>query len=249
MPNPARFTSGISTDAPWQILAQYGMPNPFDFHSFYDDFDYSPGVTGIYTKTLTGNGTVANAAGQGGTALFTTNSSTPASGDIASIQLPAAGFAMSAGAFGTKKAFFLTRLRVADAANAAFLVGLIQTTTTPFTVTDGIYFSKATGAANNLTIRHAASSTILTTNIPTAAYTLSNNTYLDLGWFLDRTGTVNAFVGSNLIGPSSTVRGPAAIIVPTTLVSANLNLTLALQSGTASSKTMTVDFALAAVER
>lgn len=248
MPTPARFPSGLSTDPRWAILGDFGLPNPFDYHAYWDDFDFSASVSAYYTKTTTGNGTVAQAAGDGGTALFTTNSSTPASGDVASIQLPAAGFVLGTNAYGTKKAFFLTRLKLSSASNNGLLCGLIQTTATPFTVTDGIYFQKASGGTV-LTIKSAASSTITSNNIPTAAYTLADATYIDLGFYLDRSGVVNAFVGANLLGSSTTVRGPAFSFLPPTLPTANLNFTVALQSGTASSKTMTVDFAMAAVER
>lgn len=244
MPTPARFPFGLTTDPVWGPLGQFGLPNQFDYHNYWDDFDYTPSVTGAYTKTTTGNGTVAVAAGNGGTALFTTNSSTPAAGDVASIQLPAAGFALTAG----KKAFFYTRLKAPEVSNTAFLVGLIQTTTTPFTVTDGIYFLKASGATT-LVGRHSASSTATSTTIPTAANPLAINTYIDLGIYLDPKGNVNFFVGSDLLSPNSTAKGPVASITPATLASANLNFTVALQSGTASSKTMTVDFAMAAVER
>lgn len=244
MPIPARFPSGITTDPVWGPLGQFGLLNQFDYHNYWDDFDTSVGISGWYTKTTTGNGTVATTAGNGGLALFTTNSSTPASGDVASIQLPVAGFGLTAG----KKAFYFARLKVADVTNAAFLLGLIQTTTTPFTVTDGIYFLKASGATT-LVGRHSASSTATSATIPTAANSLANNTNIDLGIYLDPKGAVNFFVGSDLLNPYSTIKGPVASVTPATLASANLNFTVALQSGTATSKTMTVDFAMAAVER
>lgn len=249
-PPPTRFTTGLSTDFPWGPLAHFGLPNPFAYMMWRDDFFEK---SAQYTTTATGNGTAAIAAGAGGTLLFTTNSSTPAGSDIVSVQLPAAPFAFVAG----KKAFFLTRLKLSSATNAAFRVGMVPTDTTPLTVTDGIFFDKATGSLTNLNLIHTASSTATSVAVPTSAYTLANDTYMDLAWYLDPTGTIYAFTGAQLVGwlPQSgtgtTVgsRGPSASIKPATLASAALNLVLVIGSGTAASSTMTVDFVLAAVER
>ena len=249
---PTRLTAGLTTDAPWQPLAQYGLRNPFFYHEVEDDFDSSI-ASSIWTQTHTGNGSIAHAAGDGGTILFTTNSAAPATTDIAAIQLPAAGFTIAA----PKKLFFLARLQVSDVANAAFLAGLIQTTTTPFTVTDGIYFYKASGSASNLVLNYAVGGTITSLTIPVAAYTLANNTYVDLAFTTDRLGNLYAYIGSQLVGfipqsGSGTLtppRGPAASVATPTLTTATLNPTLAIQSGTASSKTMTADFIMASKER
>jgi hypothetical protein len=247
------------------------MGNPFFYHQFFDDFDANL-TTGIWTQTKTGNGTSAHNAADGGTALLTTNSSTPATSDIVSLQLPAASFTFTAG----KKSFFLTRLQLSSATNAAFIAGLIQTTTTPFTVTDGLYFYKATGALNNLQLISVVGSTATTLTIPTSAYTLANSTYIDLGWFVDRNQQVWAFVGSSLVGyvPQSGTGSvnsagvsilppPGAVatmgvsatqtLYPTSTIwtptTANLNLTIAIQSGTAASSTLTTDFIMASKER
>lgn len=254
---PVRYTSGVSTDPPYGPLANFGLPNPFFYHVWEDDFDT---LQATYTQTHTGNGTIAPTAVDGGALLFTTNSSTPAGTDLASIQLPAASFTFTLG----KKAFFLCRLQVSDAVNAAINVGLIQTSATPFTVTDGLYFNKASGSAANLTLTSMNASTATSVAIPTAAYNLANNTNIDLGWYVNRNGNVYAFVGSQLVGwiPQSgtggvnaagvsllPVVGPVAELTGPSLTTATLNFTVAVQSGTATSKTMQVDFAMAAKER
>ena len=217
------------------------------YHEVEDDFDSSLAAS-VWTQTHTGNGAIAHAAGDGGLITFTTNSSTPNASDIAAIQLPAAGFTYTA----PKKLFFAVRLQVSDATNAAFLTGLIQTSSTPFTVTDGIYFSKATGSAANLVLNTAVGSTITSLAIPTAAYTLANNTTIDLGFHVDRLGNLFAYVDSQLVGfvpvQNANNVGAVASSAPT-FTTANLNPTLAIQSGTASSKTMTADFIMAAKER
>ena len=267
-----RFFPGLNAEPPFSPLAMLGLPNPLNYHIFYDDFDDSLGASGIYTATKSGNGTIAHAAGDGGSILFTTNSSTPSAADLCSIQLPAAGFTFEAG----KRMFFLVRLKLSSATNAELLAGLMQTTTTPFTITDGLVFHKPTGALTGLVLKGVNSSTAVSLTIPTAAYSLANSTYIDLAWFMDRRQIVYAFVGSQLVGympwsgTGSTnaagvsalpVKGACAAMAPSGLqavnptsvvfspTSANLNLTVAIKSGTAASSTMTVDFVLAAKER
>lgn len=245
---PVRFPSGTSTDFPWQPLADFGFRNPFMYHEWEDDFDT---LNTLYTATKTSAGTIASAAGDGGRVLFTTNASTPLVGDICSLQLPVAGFAPAA----NKKQFFMTRVNLADVTNPALLVGLIQTTATPFTVTDGIYFSKATGSAANLQLISMVGSVPTTLTIATANYTLTNGADLDLGFYINRNRTIYAFVGPALVGwftqsgGLANSKGPVGSIVNPTLTAVNLNPTIAIQSGTASSKTMTLDFAMAAKER
>ena len=252
---PVRYPSGVSTDGPFRVLANYGFRNPFFYHEWEDDFDV---LNAAYVKTATGTGTVAPVAGDGGQLLFTTNGTTPLATDIAALQLPAASFSFTAG----KKSFFLARIQLADATNAAFLAGLIQTTATPFTVTDGLYFSKASGSTA-VTLISAVGSVLTTLALPSSYATMANNTWIDVGWYVDRNQNVKAFIGYPLVGyalqsgtgpvNSSGVTvtpfpGPNASFAPT-LTGANLNFTVALQSGTASSKTMLADFGMAAKER
>ena len=262
MPNtgtPVRFEKGVSTDAAYGPLRAFGLPHPFNYHYWEDDFELSPGVTGIYTQTKTGNGTIAVAAGDGGRALFTTNSSTPAVGDICSIQLPAASFKMVAG----YRAWYMVRLQLADITNPALLVGLIQTTATPFTVVDGIYISKASASTNLVANCVVSSANVGSATVAAATSRLTAAQDIDLAFHLTRTGEVEVYMGSNLVfvpqsGTGSVnsagvsnlpVVGPVARFTPTSLPSANLNLTVAVQSGTASSKTMNADFVMAAKER
>ena len=250
---PVRLPAGQTTDWPWQPLADCGNGNPFFYHGVQDDFDSSL-TTSIWTQNKTGNGTVAHTAGDGGLALFTTNTSTPAGTDYVDIQLPAASFTFTQ----PKKSFFLARLQVSDVVNAAFIAGLVDTQANPFvSPTDGLYFLKASGASNNLILRSMVGSANTDLAIPTSAYSLVNNTNIDLGWYVDRKGTVHAFVGNQLVGfipqsGSGTLtppsRGACAAFTPT-LTTANLNVTLGVLSGTASSKTMTADFVTAQKER
>ena len=242
--SPMRIQAGFTQDASWQPLGLIGAPDPTFYATFFDDFmGYQ---AGRFTNTNTGNGSEAPANGVGGRVLFTTNTSTPAAGDIASIQVDSACVQYSA----AKKLAFLTRLQLADVTNSAMLAGVIQKTTTPFTVTDGIYFSKATGTTN-LTVNVMASSVVIATTTLTGL--LTNATDVDLGFTYDGRGSLLIFAGAGLLGQkpnqNTATLGPVARLTPASFPTALLTPTLSLQSGTATSKTMNADLLYASVER
>jgi hypothetical protein len=248
---PVRYPTGVATDPPFGPLAFYGNRNPFFYHEWEDDFDT---LQATYTQTKT-TGTIGIVAGDGGQLQMVTAAT---ANDLSSIQLPAAAFTFTAG----KKSFFLCRLKVDDATNAEFNVGLLNTTATPFAPTDGLYFKKAAGAT---TLVLASMNTSVETDIaiPSALYP-ANNTQIDMGWYVDRYQNVYAFVGSQLVGymlqsgsgavyatTGVTVLpnpGPVAKGTPS-LTAANLNFTLAVGTTAATAHTMTVDFAMTAKER
>jgi len=171
MATPGRSVGGLSTDNPAQGLADFGLPNPFLYHYWEDDFDDFKASANTYVVTVTSSGTIANVAGDGGQILFTTNPSIPLTTDIASVELPQASYCILPG----KRSFFKTRLALMDITNPAFEAGLTQSTTTPFSVTDGVYFSKASGStALNLNVTVASSNT--QTLIPTNANAFISST-------------------------------------------------------------------------
>jgi len=253
-PTPARGQAGFTTDWPYGPLADCGFGNPFFYHMFADDFDYALGVSGLYTVSAGGAGTVAHSAGDGGLALFTTAG---ASGNYESIQLPAADFTLPQGTLAGKKLFYITRLQLSDVTNSAFIAGLTNITTTPFTaIADGIYFTKASGGTV-LNIVSVVSSTAVTTAVPTSAYTLTNAVNIDLGFYVDWYGNLNVFCSPSMVGyvPQSgtgatlPTRGRVLQVTGLTLTTANLSPTLGVQTGAAAVKTMTVDFHAAMKER
>lgn len=246
--SPTRMTAGFTQEPSFRPFGQIGVPNPAFYAQQFDDFT-AYDVTG-YTVTASGNGAAAQIAGAGGVVQLTTNSSTPLVDDIASIQCKAACMGLVNG----YKALFAACFQVADITNPAFLLGLIQTTATPFTVTDGIYFSKASGSTNIL-FNHAISSVITSTTIPVATSGLAANTYLSVAVVKNQKNELEVYVGEPLVGQvldqnrASMPVSMVARLAPAVITTAVLNPTLALQSGTASSKTMNVDYVYAATER
>ena len=234
-PLPATFVAGVSLDQPWQPLAECGADNPFFYHTFSDDFD--PYRSTDYTPTISGTGAaIAAVAGDGGIVQFTTGSTA----GVISLQRGVAVYTVNSQ---PKKVFYEARLQMSAWATAGVtgVFGLIQTTTTPGTVTDGVYFTLS--AAGALAINSAVGSVITTVAIPTSAYTLTANQPIDIAFYINRNGDVLAYVDSSLVGyitqnltgtagnPNGS--GPVARIVAPTLTTAVLNPTLALiQAGT-----------------
>lgn len=291
---PVRNMAGASSDPPWGPLADSGYGNPAFYHQFFDDFDNLLGPTGAYTVSASGAGTVAHSAGDGGLALFTTAAT---ANNFESIQLPAASFTLPGtgssppgSSTSMKKFFYLTRLQLSDVTLATFIAGVCVTTATPYAtgvrnVADGLFFYKAPGAANNLVLINIASNSgspngtgfTNTFTIPTTAYSLANNTNIDLAFYIDRQQNLFAFVGSQLVGwipqsgtgsadpvagtPTLPVLGPVLanyqvfgstgfVANPIMFTTLNLNPTLAVSNGvTAAAKTMTVDFHCVQKER
>lgn len=253
MASPVRFTSGFTQDAPWQPLGAMGQPDPFFYNNWFQDFDM-PYPTGTVTNTLGGGGSIALTAGDGGIELFTTNASTPLVTDYVSQQSAIASFALVAG----KKTFFLCRMNLSDVVNAAFVQGLVSPNTTPFTsIQDGITFSKGTGGTTITLTSIVGGVTTGSVAIPTAAFTLANNTYFDLGFVVTQQGEIRVFANNNSVGyiPQSGTgattpnRGAVAAVTPTSLTAVVLAPLSAVNSGTATSKTMSMDYLLVARER
>ena len=142
---PSRLPAGLSTDQPYGPLAYYGLPNPFMYHTVYDDFDSqfatpaAAGDQGLWVPYGANSGTVASSDaltggnGEGGQILFTTGGT---SGNASAIELAKASFilppATSTGlAFASKKVFFLTRLWLTTPATTTFVAGLVNQSATP----------------------------------------------------------------------------------------------------------------------
>jgi hypothetical protein len=255
MPTPVRYPGGVTNAAPFQTLAQAGFLDPSYYQVYFNDFHNIS--TSDFVATDIGLPTTAITAGAGG---ILTNTTTTGATDAAFLQLPAANFALTTATstVGARKAFFKTRIALSDATNSSFYAGLLNTTTTPLAATDGIYFYKATGATT-LSLVNIATSTTTTLTLPTAVSALANATYVELGFYYDGKGNIQAFVnpstgyypqsGSAATNVASANKGAVGVLTPAAISSANLNLSFGIQNGAAAAKTLSVDYILAAVER
>lgn len=255
--SPTRWPNGITQDESWQILGQIGIPDPF-FYAYYED-DFLPYNSALYTATLDGGSAAqaATTANVNGRVLLTTAA---VSTDFVGLQTTSAGFQYVAG----NKLFYQARIQIAAHATTSFEAGLIQTTATPATVTDGIYF-KYTANGTTIQLIAVTGSTVLgTANLPFAP---TNTTDFDLGFYVDRHGNIIGFAGQGLVG-NKTIQyayanlGPIgklfaagqSVAVGTPVLSgaittAMLNPTVAVIAASGAAATLLVDFQAAGNER
>jgi hypothetical protein len=235
MPNVTRLPNGVSTNTPDQTLANFGMPDPTEFHVYFDDFDDYLAANWVRTATGTGT-TVVNTQADGGL-LLTTNSA--ANNDAVFYQWSenaAAGTAETWQFVAGKKLWFKTRLKVSDVNLSAFVIGLQVTDTTPLAVSDGVYFLKSSGSTD-LTFTVIASSAGTTTTISNQ---LANNTFVTLGYYYNGVDKVSIFINDAAVASSVTTNLPTT---PT------LTISHGVQNGEAVAKTMSVDYIFVAKER
>ncbi len=252
MSTPTRYTSGFTQSAVFQPLGNIGIPNPF-FYASYDD-DFLPYNVANYTPTLDG-GTVAATAvnGSGGRIVLTTAA---VATDFVGLQLPAAGFQYVAG----KKLAYVCRLQLTTPASTGFIVGLLNNTATPSAPTDGIYFQYVAGGTTIALTAMTGSVVIGTSAIaipPVAA------TDIDLGFYVNPEGNIFAYVGTNLVGNATrqdvATLGAAGKLYSSTslagtpqltgaITSVLLNPTLSV-STTGPANALIADFQFAAQER
>lgn len=248
MGSPMRVPSGFTQDNSFQPLGSVGQPNPFFYATFADDF--MPYNASNYTVTANTNGGVAaTTGGVGGRVTFTTNSSTPLAADIVELQTPTATIVMAA----AKKTAVLFRMQAASTSAPVLQYGLMQETTTPATITDGLVATRAHSGTGWVFSVYVSSSVTGTVTVADTASGYTAATDIDIGMVYDGRGDVVIYMGSGLVGQvlnnNTATLGPIARFTPTSLPTAALSPTMAMQSGTTASTTMIVDFFYAAQER
>jgi hypothetical protein len=193
---PARFPSGVSTQPYNAIFGNLPVPNPFDCNFYFNDFNTY--AAGDWTVTTVNGGTSALQALNGGSLLLTTGATgTNFQGNT----LNPASFAITGG----YQAWFLANITVADIASAnspSFVLGL--TNGGPSAPTDGVYFTKASGANQKVSAVIRASSTSTTiTNIAT----LTDATAVSLGWYYDGKAVPTIYFFSSSVSPTQSALG------------------------------------------
>lgn len=236
MPTPSRFPNGIGTVPKSNPLGLYGLPDPTEWHTYFNDFDTYTAAQ--WTVTVVGTGTAALTNLDGG-ALLLTNSA--ADNDSIQLQQASESFALTPG----KRAFFKARFKVSDATQSDLVMGLCVTDTTLMGaaagagVTDGIFFSKDDGVAT-LDVQCQKNATTGQTRAA-AISTLANDTFVTVAWAYDGKGEVTYYVNDVQLG---TLTGTSAFLPDTTLTPS-----FGIVNGEAVAKTMTLDYFFAAIER
>ena len=237
-----RTPDGITNATEQQTMGNSGVPDPTWSHIYADDFDdYTASDFTITTVQAVTPPTEALTPFNGGALLVTTNTG---ASDAAYFQKPVAGFQLTAG----KAAFLKFAGQLSDVVNSVFYFGLLETTTTPLAPTDGIYISKANGAGT-LTLNSMVGSALTSVAIP-GTEVLVNGTSFELGIEVDVLGNVAAYfnptTGRNVRNVSG---GRVAVLATPGLTTALLNPSFGMENTTAASRSLTIDYIVASVER
>lgn len=226
-----RFPFGVTNAGQDTAFADLTMSDPTLYHTYFNDFDTYTAGDWVVTETDAG-ATQALTAGDGGWLLIT---NTAADNDLVALQKTPAAFAFTAG----KKTFFSARLKVSNATQCDFVVGLQVVDVTPLDVTDGVYFLKADDAATVSIICRKDASTGSTS--ASAIATLADDTFVTLAWYYDGVDKIVYAVNGSVLGSLAATSAflPDAICT----------VSFALQNGSAAARTMTVDYIFVAEER
>lgn len=228
MGTPARFPHGVTNVAPVSPLAQYGLPDPASWHTFFDDFDKYNAADWVVTET--GIATQVLADEDGGVQLIT---NAAADNDASFSQLVPESFTFTAG----KKLIFKARFRASEATQSDLIMGLQVRDITPLAVSDGVYFQKDDGDA--LLDFNVTNTSVTVSRLGVA--TLVNATYVEAAFYYNGKDEVQVYVDGNLVAAILT----STIAVPVT----ELTVSFGVQNGDAVARTMSVDYILVAKER
>lgn len=222
---PGHSRTGYSNNLPGETLFQWGMLDPFKYHTYANDFDVYTAAEWTVTETQAG-ATQAITAGDGGILLLT---NTAADDDLVSLQLLQETFRWAS----TLDMFFKCRFKVSDATQSDVVMGLQITDTTPLDVTDGIFFIKTDGAAT-IQFRVEKDNTASTLTLTNS---LVSDTYMTLGfWYEGNTGVFHVFQDDVEVGQVVNTNAPD---------DEDLTVTMAVQNGEAVAKTMSIDYVMA----
>jgi hypothetical protein len=237
MASPVRYPQGVGTSPKFGPLHNMPQPHP-SLPAFVCSDDFDTYTAGHWTITAIGVATQALVADEPFGALALTNAA--ADNDGVQIQRTTENFTLAAG----KKAWFETRLKVSDATQSDFVVGLCILDTTLLGAvdgdgfTDGIYFSKEDGDTN---LDFAVQKDTTTGQNRAAAVATVGTSYMTLGFEYDGAGYVKYFVD----GVHKGTLEASSTYLPDTPIT----VSFALLNGEAVAKVMTIDYFVAAIER
>jgi hypothetical protein len=234
MAAPTRFSGGVSTAAIGRNMGNYGLPDPTSWHTYFNDFDaYAAGEWTITTTEAGGGDATEALTDADGGVLLITNDAGDDDADF--FQKVGESFLMEVG----KPAVFKCRIKLSDATQSDFVIGLQITDTTPLDVTDGIYFLKADGSAA-LSVICRKNATTGSTSASSIA-TLVSDTWINLGWEYDGKDAVKYFVNEAHVG---TLDGSSSYLPDT-----EVTISFGIQNGEAAAKSLSLDYIFAAKKR
>lgn len=197
-------------------------------HTYFNDFDTYTAAD--WTVTTVGAGATQALGDLDGGVLVLTNDA--ANDDRTFLQKVGESFKFQA----LKELWFEARFKVSDATQSDVVIGLQITDTSPLDVTDGVFFIKSDGSADFDLIVEKDNTGTTTASIAT----LTDDTFITLGFHYDGAGTIKTFV-NGVYSKSS---------VTTNLVNdEELTVSFGIQNGEAAAKIMTIDYIMVSKQR
>jgi hypothetical protein len=237
--------NGLTNASRFGTMGSSGVPDPTYSHIYSNDF--STYAAGDWTITLTGTGTAALIAGDGGILQLTTTTGTT---DAVFVQQVQPTFTIDSG----KQMFFKFAGSLADATLPAFYCGMLNQTTTPLAPTDGFYCYKTAGSTSlHFAVVVGSVSTSISTPI---VLNLAAGVYFEIGFQIDQYGnfaiywqpqTGTQLAPNPLVNPVA--KGRIAQYTPAAFTTVNLSPSFGIQNSTAAAKTLNVDYIVASNER
>lgn len=247
MSNPVRYPFGVSTARKTNPLGMYGLPDPTQWHTYWDDFDAWVTTTSSaakYTITTTEvAGTATEAIGdENGSTLVITNGT--ADNDCDWFQKLGESFLLTSG----KRTIFKARFKLSDATECDWIMGLQITDTTPLAaggdgVTDGIFFQKDDGDTDIdfYVQKNSTTGQLTSTAVTTAA---AADTYMTLAFAFDGNRYVAVYKDDVQVANVD-----LTATLTTYLPDTEITVSFGIQNGEAVAKVMTIDYIFAAQER
>jgi len=226
------FENGVNNHSRTDLLSKLQVLDPSVNHSYFNDFDIY--TAGDWTVTETDSAATQAITNEDGGVLLITN--TASDDDLVGLQGKET-FKFESG----KELFFKTRFKVSDATDSDLVIGLQITDATPLAVTDGVYFRKDDGDAN-LDFVVVKDSTATTS---AAITTLSDDTYITIGFYYDGIDKIEYFAGSDSVSPVYLGKS----VVTNLPDNEDLAVSFAIQNGEAAAKTMSIDYIFASKAR
>ena len=229
---PAAFPDGFNNLPETHFMRdrdKIPVPYPPTWTEWFDDFmEYESG-NWVTTETDVGAGdtTQALADADDGIMVYTTAGNED---DASHQQTIAELFKFESG----KELYFETRLKIGDATQSDFVIGLQVRDTTSLAVSDGMFFQKDDGDA--LLDFHSMATSVDTAS--TGIHTVVDDTYVKLAFYYDGGTQVLVSVNDALVAT-----------VTATPSTTELTVSSAVQAGSAAADVLSVDYIWVAKER
>ena len=248
MGSPVRFPFGVTTAAKTNPLGMYGLPDPTEWYSFFDDFDTwvtdtssAAKYTITTTEAGTGSATEALSDAKNGVLLVTTDD---ADNDLDFFQKIGETFLPASG----KRTIFKVRYQTAKATQVEYHFGLMVTDTDPYSstagdgVTDGIFFMKEDGSTDiNFYVQKNATTGQLTAS---AVGTAVVDTWTTLAFDFDGKRYIKVFVNDECVETVDLTETLATYLPDT-----ELTVSFGIKNGEAGATTLSLDYIFCAEER